>query len=571
MRALGLIGLLLLLLPAPLRADETAPGAPAPGKAAPPKAAPAPAQATLADAHKLAREGAWPRAITMARAVLDREPGNAGAARLLQDLLLATGAEPKVAQEATPELLRRALVARLRSDRKRGADQLTAVLRQTGAPVLFRLDLARALTSLGKVMQAENEVQRHLKVYAKDPAGLTELGLILIARKRKKAAQEALEAALAPDPGLAAPAVALAALLATDNAPEEGRAVLQRALAVYPRNPTLLLGLADDQIRAGEPDLALRTLGSILQLPAEKSAVHARMAEVHRSTKNLVEAERCAKLALAVNAKCVRALRTIGFVQQKKDDLEAALATYEGVAKLAPDWPQIHADVGFVHMLRGKTLFAERALRKALEMDEDLIEARRTLGIVLFQRGRSKLGKKELSVVLKEDKEDLRANRYMGYILLDEGKAKASIKHFAIVARLDPKDADSLRMTGNAYMLMGKAEQAIEAYQEAIGRNKDFGWAYFDMGKALESQGRWEDAAASHRKAIELDPKLCHPHLYLAELLDEILDEPEEALKHYERYLELDGHGEGGWIKKRIQQLERDIEEDKKNEKDKGK
>ena len=129
---------------------------------------------------------------------------------------------------------------------------------------------------------------------------------------------------------------------------------------------------------------------------------------------------------------------------------------------------------------------------------------------------------------------------------------------------MDPKDFDSLRMMGNAYLRMGKLEDAIEAYQEAIGRNGKYGFAYFDLGRALEKQERFEDAAAAYRKAVQLDKTLPHPHLYLAELLDEILDEPEEALTHYKQYLDLDGHGEGGWIKKRIEQLERDIAEKNK-------
>ncbi|MDJ0522525.1 MAG: tetratricopeptide repeat protein [Planctomycetota bacterium] len=519
---------------------------------------------TWAETQKLAREGNLPRAIVAARAMLDTDPSNAAAARLLQDLLRTAGKKDDVATEAMPLALRRGLSARAVQDPQKRARQLASVLKLEGAAVEFRLDHARALTAMGKRGPAESEVQRYLKAKPDDPAGLTELGLVLLARKKHKAAAEALAAALAPDPGAAEPAIAMAELHWRKERPAEARAVLQKALGVYPRNPDLLAGLADDQVRAGELEPALRTLASLLELPVEKSAVHARLAEVHRMRKALPDAERCAKAALAIDANCVRALRVIGFVQQKREEVDAALATYEKAAKLAPRWAEIHADVGFVHMLRGKTIMAERALRKALELDEDLLFARRTLGIVMFQRGKQRDAKKELGIVLKQDDEDIRANRYMGYILLDEGKSKAALKHFRKVAELAPKDADSVRMMGEAYMRAGKLEDAINAFQEAIGRDAKYGWAYFDMGRALEKQERFEDAAAAYRKATELDKKLPHPHLYLAELLDEVLDDPEGALKHYQSYLDLGGHGEGGWIKKRVEQLEREIEEDKK-------
>ena len=66
-----------------------------------------------------------------------------------------------------------------------------------------------------------------------------------------------------------------------------------------------------------------------------------------------------------------------------------------------------------------------------------------------------------------------------------------------------------------------------------------------------------EDAEAAYRKSIALDPKLTHPYLYLAELIDEVQDEPEKALEFYKRYLELGGDDDGDTVSRRIEEIEK--------------
>lgn len=112
-----------------------------------------------------------------------------------------------------------------------------------------------------------------------------------------------------------------------------------------------------------------------------------------------------------------------------------------------------------------------------------------------------------------------------------------------------------MRMVGRAEMALGKLDAAIEAFRAAINRDPKDGFAHFDMGKAHEKKSDFESAEAAYRKAIEVEEKLTHPHLYLAELLHYINDKPEEAIPHYERYLELGGEDEDKEIENLVKQL----------------
>lgn len=75
------------------------------------------------------------------------------------------------------------------------------------------------------------------------------------------------------------------------------------------------------------------------------------------------------------------------------------------------------------------------------------------------------------------------------------------------------------------------------------------------MGLVLEKKDDWDGAEEAYRDAIELAPKKAVFHLYFAELLDEVQDDPEGALELYEQYVELWGDDSDGEVTSRIEQL----------------
>ena len=160
-------------------------------------------------------------------------------------------------------------------------------------------------------------------------------------------------------------------------------------------------------------------------------------------------------------------------------------------------------------------------------------------------------------MVLADDEDHVGANRLLGRILLAEGKGKTAIKYFEKVAGQDPFDSDSMRMIGKCWMALGKPEQALEALSKAIDRNPDDPWAQLEFGKALEATEKFEDAEPYYRKAVELAPSNPWFHFYLAQLLDDFLDDREGALEHYKKFIDLGGNDTGGDVASRIEQLEK--------------
>lgn len=82
-------------------------------------------------------------------------------------------------------------------------------------------------------------------------------------------------------------------------------------------------------------------------------------------------------------------------------------------------------------------------------------------------------------------------------------EAKALLEE---ICRVDHVDAEAWRMLGTVCGQLGDADGAIANLRHAVELNAGYAPAHIDLGAALLSTDRLEDAAASFRYAIRLDP-----------------------------------------------------------------
>jgi len=455
-----------------------------------------------------------------------------------------------------PATVRRYLQGRELAPAK-AEEALKGLAEEEGAPPLVRLDLAILNLELGRPRTAENWAREYVDLVPDDPEGHYVLG-----RSRKEmgndhAAIAALERAVELEPGLAHPTVLLAELLRSTRSEEQARTLLLGALKLYPKNPLLVAGLGEDQAAKEEYKEAAASFKLASELRPAEVLYLIRQAEVLLKIAAYAEAEEAAKKAIALAPKSGRSHSTLGFAKEKQKDFEAALASYLEAAKLENDDPGHKVDAAFMYVVLRDLDKAESLLKEVLKADSKHFEANLTLGTVYYHRGKYREAKKYISVALRANKDSIDANLTMGYVLLAEGKAKDAINCFERAAKLDEFDPEPLRLIGRAELGLGKVQDALKSFGAAIDRAPKDAWSHFDMGKALEQNGEYDRAKDSYLKAIEYDPTLPHPHLYLAQILDEVDDKPKEALTHYKAYLELGGMDPQEQVKQRVKQLER--------------
>jgi TolB-like protein/Tfp pilus assembly protein PilF len=83
---------------------------------------------------------------------------------------------------------------------------------------------------------------------------------------------------------------------------------------------------------------------------------------------------------------------------------------------------------------------------------------------------------------------------------------QAAEERFRRAFELAPTDADVLAGMASQAMTLGRLDEAVELFRHAIDRDPLRSGNYFNLGTVLTGQGRYVDAEAAMRKAMELSP-----------------------------------------------------------------
>jgi tetratricopeptide (TPR) repeat protein len=510
-------------------------------------------------ARRLVLEGKIAEAIVKAQEAVTSDPEDLASARLLQDLLLSEGRTEEVAK--LPGMIASAQTKAYIELRvlppKKAAEELRKLKSADGAPSFTRLDMAWALRAAGRLHSADSEVKGYLKDVTDDAEGNYLLGLIYVERENPKQARGPLEKSLELEPGAADVAVLLAEVLHQLKEPKTARDVLNKALSLFSAHPKLRLGLAADQVRANELDAAVATLQALTKDHPRLADAHAQLGHVLRRLGELKASEASTRKALEIYDRHLLALETLGFLLMKKEKYQESIDTYALAIQVDAERIEPYVGIGFVQTILGSHEDAEEMLKKALKLDKEHLDANLKMGILYHQTGKWRSAKKHLKKALDVDEENAPAYRYMGYVHLGEGKAKDAVKMLEKALALAPYDAKTVRMLGRAYRDLGKDDMALEQFERAAELDDKDEWAKFDLGRYFDDQGEFEAAKSYYEEAIELNEEFCWPHLYMAEIWDDVDGEPQEALPHYKRFLELGGPDPDDVIKKRIEQIEK--------------
>ena len=161
-----------------------------------------------------------------------------------------------------------------------------------------------------------------------------------------------------------------------------------------------------------------------------------------------------------------------------RDSIDRAIAAFEQATRHDPEYAQAWAALGGAYGLQGAFLsrreLTERAIdieRRALTLDPNLADAHVWLGVALLTLGRT-----------------------------DE--AIASIREGV---RLEPDNGQAHQGLARAYWVgKGDFAAAIPEFERAIELNPEAGYSYLQLGLLLAWEGRYAEAEAVCRRAVEL-------------------------------------------------------------------
>jgi tetratricopeptide (TPR) repeat protein len=136
------------------------------------------------------------------------------------------------------------------------------------------------------------------------------------------------------------------------------------------------------------------------------------------------------------------------------------------------------------------------------------------------------------------------------------GNDKDAERMLLALTRKAPDLSGPYANLGLLYRRVGRNAEAIAALERAIAINPRRAVYYNELGICYRQEGKFDQARRSYRKSLETDSLYAPAHLNLAILYDLYLQEPKEALPHYQRYREL-VPAEAATVSKWIIDLER--------------
>lgn len=209
----------------------------------------------------------------------------------------------------------------------------------------------------------------------------------------------------------------------------------------------------------------------------------------------------------------------------EKGDWEAAIRGFVNLVRSAPTNPDYHLKLGIALSASGRPQDALSALRYALKLKPGWQPARHYLSAALAEAGQCKeaipLLKKDLPQITNTDLK--RTAGLAGVRCAAEmNQYDEAIDFIRILTRDFPNDAEVLFQSVHLY-----SDLALKSSQDLLVKTPGSFQVRLLNAEALETQERWNEAAAEYRAVLAQNPNLPGLHYRLGRLL---LSLPENAV-----------------------------------------
>jgi len=148
----------------------------------------------------------------------------------------------------------------------------------------------------------------------------------------------------------------------------------------------------------------------------------------------------------------------------------------------------------------------EAAVRKALELDEELGEAHAMLAYSKLVFHRDFSGEAEFRRALELDPNDVAVLKQYGWYLTASARFDEAIATYKRAVELDPLSAVTVQALGWASFVARRNDEAVAHLQRALELSPDFSYPYAFLAACYVQKGMEEEAAAAAKWAEALAP-----------------------------------------------------------------
>jgi len=199
---------------------------------------------------------------------------------------------------------------------------------------------------------------------------------------------------------------------------------------------------------------------------------------------------------------------------QRDKDYPAAEREYQAVLALAPDFAEVHMNLGLVYQLQDRFSEAMTEFHRALKLKPGLAGANFFLGVDYCRLGEGAKAIPYLQTALQT--EPHRPDIWLWLATAQEisGELQSEVLTVRLALQLQPKDVDLLYLLGHAYERLGKQEVAhLEKVAPGSSRSEQL------LAESYASSNEWPSAVIHFQNALAASPDRAGLHVELGEVL----------------------------------------------------
>ncbi len=196
-----------------------------------------------------------------------------------------------------------------------------------------------------------------------------------------------------------------------------------------------------------------------------------------------------------------KALEALGYLGGGGGDEPAALA-----ATGEESSPELHNNLGLIHLNRGEQDRALAEFERALALDPKNADALLNIGSLKAAQGRSAEAEHFVKRALAVNPNSAAALAQLGEVQRDLGNLDEAVRLFQEARTVDDSQPFVYLGLGDVLQRSGRYREAEEAFRRVLELDPDSFKARYNLGVTYANQGRAEEAERLYREALALNP-----------------------------------------------------------------
>ena len=279
-----------------------------------------------------------------------------------------------------------------------------------------------------------------------------------------------------------------------------------KANTVKPGDPGVLMQMARCLAAKQDGAGAEKLYKQVLEKNKSHREAYGELYRLYMMENRAADGEQVLKTAYANNPKEYAYLTALAlhYAQQSRNsDMVKVLQQIKAHAK---DYPDAYQVVGDFYLRLGDGDSAVREYREGIDKDpkrKTLYQKR--LIEVLMRQGKRTEAADMTQQVLKEDPNDNDAKGVAATLLLDKGEINQALADLTQVVTRAPQNAVARYQLGRAHEMRGEWEQARQQFQKAVELRPDYFLAWVALAQLQVARGEFDSAAKTADEILSKD------------------------------------------------------------------